>query len=121
VVVAGSKRRVALGTLPLSGLVPRPEAVVAEAVETLSEHGVLSLHLARGTGQRLLVLPDLLLEDLVHVGGHLDLAQALDLSAHQHKLLVKALRFERLGLKGARLLGHRLLDLETNAIKTRTE
>ena len=45
VVVAGPEGRVALGALPLAGLVARAEAVVAEAVEALREHGVLALDL----------------------------------------------------------------------------
>ena len=58
---------------------PGPEAIVAEAVEALGEHCVLPLDLARGTRERLLVLADLLLQDLVHVGRHLDLTQTLNL------------------------------------------
>ena len=62
---------------------PGPETVVAEAVEALSEHRVLPLDFARGARQRLLVFSDLLLQDLVHVGGHLDLAQALHLESKE--------------------------------------
>merc|ERR1719481_33406 len=40
-------------------------------MEALGEDGVLALHLAGGAGEGLLVLPDLLLQDLIHVGGHL--------------------------------------------------
>ena len=62
---------------------PGPEAVVAEAVEALGEHCVLPLDLARGTRERLLVLADLLLQDLVHVGRHLDLTQTLNLQREE--------------------------------------
>ena len=48
-------------------------------MEAFGEDGVLPLDLARGARQRLLVLADLLLEYLVHVGRHLDLAQTLHL------------------------------------------
>ena len=48
-------------------------------MEALGEHGVLALDLAGGARQRLLVLTDLLLQNLVHVRRHLDLAQALHL------------------------------------------
>ena len=44
-VVAGSKGGVAFGTLALSGLVARAQAVVAEAVEALGQHCVLALDL----------------------------------------------------------------------------
>ena len=44
-VVAGPEGRVALGALPLAGLVASAEAVVAEAVEALRKHGVLALDL----------------------------------------------------------------------------
>ena len=46
-VVAGPEGRVALGALPLAGLVASAEAVVAEAVEALRKHGVLALDLCR--------------------------------------------------------------------------
>ena len=66
-----------------------PETIVAEDVETLGQDGVLPLHLARGTGQRLLVLSNLLLQDLVHVGGHLDLLQALHLPLQDGSVLLR--------------------------------
>ena len=81
-------------------------------MEALCEHGVLPLDLAAGARQRLLVLPDLLLEDLVHVRGHLDLAQALHLPLLERQVLVQALRLERLRLEGRRLFRHRLLNLK---------
>ena len=58
-------------------------------METLCEDGVLPLHFAGGAGQRLLVLPDLLLEDLVHVGRHLDLLQALHLPLQDGCVLLR--------------------------------
>ena len=64
---------------PTQPCIPGPETVVAEAMEAFGEDGVLPLDLARGARQRLLVLADLLLEYLVHVGRHLDLAQTLHL------------------------------------------
>ena len=67
----------------MASYIPGPEAVVAEAVEALGEHCVLPLDLARGTRQRLLVLADLLLQDLVHVGRHLDLTQTLNLQREE--------------------------------------
>ena len=66
-VIAGSEGRITLGTLSLSGLVPRAQTVVAEAMETLGQNSVLPFNLARRTRQRLLILSDLLLQDLVHV------------------------------------------------------
>lgn len=110
-VIAGSKRSVALGALPLSCLVPRSETVVAETVEALGQHCVLSLHLARRTRQRLLVLANLLSKDLVHVGRHLDLLEALYLSLDDHEVFMQPLRLEGLGLESRRLLRHGLLDL----------
>ena len=68
---------------------PGPEAIVAEAVEALGEHCVLPLDLARGTRERLLVLADLLLQDLVHVGRHLDLLQALNLPLQDGCVLLR--------------------------------
>ena len=54
-------------------------------MEALGEHRVLPLDFARGARKRLLVLSDLLLQDLVHVGGHLDLAQTLHLERKEGK------------------------------------
>ena len=73
---------------------PGPEAIVAEAVEALGEHCVLPLDLARGTRQRLLVLADLLLQDLVHVGRHLDLTQTLNLQRGINENINMSVRHE---------------------------
>ena len=75
-------------------------------METLGQDSVLSLHLRRvgmvtgqdypwncylagGAGQGLLILPDLLLENLVHVRCHLDLLQALNLPLQDGCVLLK--------------------------------
>ena len=81
-----------------------PETIVAEDVETLGQDGVLPLHLARGTGQRLLVLSDLLLQDLVHVGGHLNLLESLHLPLQYRCVLVHSLGLESFRLEGCCLL-----------------
>ena len=78
-------------------LITRSQAIVAEGVEALCQDRVLSFHLrnrggqdliqykvrsyhlAGWAGQGLFILPDLLLENLIHVGSHLNLLQALDL------------------------------------------
>ena len=73
---------------------PGPEAIVAEAVEALGEHCVLPLDLARGTRERLLVLADLLLQDLVHVGRHLDLTQTLNLQRGINENINMSVRHE---------------------------
>ena len=92
-------------------LVARSQAIVAEGMEALGQDGILSLHLrsrgfghcgqnyrlklnhhlAGGTGQGLFVLPDLLLENLIHVGGHLDLLQTLTLPLQDGRVLLKGL------------------------------
>ena len=59
--VIGTEGLVALGALPLARLVPRLQAVVAEDVEALVQHGVLPLRLAAGTGQLFLQLANFLL------------------------------------------------------------
>ena len=73
-IIAGAKSSIALGTFPLPRFVTGSKAVVTKTVEAFGQDCVLSFYFARGAGQGLLVLPDFLLEDLVHVGGHLDLA-----------------------------------------------
>ena len=73
-IIAGTKGRIALWALSLTCFVMGSKAVVTKAVEAFGQHSVLPLHLARGAGEGLLVLANLLLEDLVHVGGHFDLA-----------------------------------------------
>lgn len=49
VVVVGPEGRVALGALALARLVARAQAVPAEHVEALRQHGVLALHLQPST------------------------------------------------------------------------
>ena len=112
-VVAGPECSVAFWALSLPGLVSRPETVVAEAVEALGQHCVLTLHFARRTCQGLLVFPHLFFQNLkqakefeflclkardffllksnhnsiylVHVGvsSHLDLSESLYLPLDQ--------------------------------------
>ena len=48
-------------------------------------------YLAGGAGQGLLILPDLLLQNLVHVRCHLDLLQALNLPLQDGCVLLKVL------------------------------
>lgn len=63
----GTKGRVALGTLPLAGLIAATHALEAEYVEALGQHCVLLAGVAAGAGQACLVLLDLLLQDLISI------------------------------------------------------
>lgn len=47
----GTKGRVALGTLPLAGLIAATHALEAEYVEALGQHCVLLAGVAAGAGQ----------------------------------------------------------------------
>ena len=58
-------------------------------MEAFGQDRVLPLDLAAWTGQGLLVLADLLLQDLVHVGRHLDLLQALNLPLQDGCVLLR--------------------------------
>lgn len=88
-VVIGPKGGVALGALALPSLVARLQAVPAEDVEALGKHGVLTLHLAGGARQGLLVLADLLQQHLVHTAArHLHLLHALRLPSQHRQLLL---------------------------------
>lgn len=92
VVVISPEGGVALGTLALPGLVARLQAVPAEHVEALGQHGVLALHLARRTREGLLVLADLLQQHFVHAAAcHLHLLHALRLPSQHRQLLLHTL------------------------------
>lgn len=47
----GTKGRVALGTLPLAGLIAAPHTFKAENVEALGKHGILLAGVTAGAGQ----------------------------------------------------------------------
>lgn len=49
--VMGTKGRVALGALPLAGLIAAPHTLEAENVEALGKHCVLLAGVAAGAGQ----------------------------------------------------------------------
>ena len=94
------------------GLVARSQAIIAKGVEAFRQNGILSFylktgkrlrsvpagksfpgklkgdHLAGGAGQGLLVLPDLLLENFIHVRGHLNLLQTLNLPFQDGRVLL---------------------------------
>ena len=87
-VIAGTKGRIALGALSLTSFVTRSEAVVTEAMEALGQDSVLALNFAGWTRQRLFVLPDLLLENLIHVRCHFNLAKSFHFSFDQHQFFL---------------------------------
>ena len=66
-IIAGTEGGIALWAFTLTCFVTGSKAVVTKAVEAFGQHSVLSLNFARRTGERLLVLANLLLENLVHV------------------------------------------------------
>lgn len=74
--IVGAKSRVTLGTFALPRLVSRLEAVVTEDVEAFGQHGVLSLHLTRRTGQFRFVFAYFFLQHLVGGRGQLELSSS---------------------------------------------
>jgi hypothetical protein len=59
VIVACTKRGVALGTLPLTCDVPSAKAVVAKAMKTLGENSIFAFDFARRTCECLFVFPEM--------------------------------------------------------------
>ncbi len=76
-IVVGSERGVAFGTLSVPRLVARLQAVEAEHVEALGEDRVLLVGFASGAGQLLLVVLDFREEHLIGVVRLFDFAQSL--------------------------------------------
>lgn len=76
----GTEGRVALGALPLAGLIAAPHTLEAEDVEALGKDRVLLAGVTAGAGQPRLVLFDLLLEDFIGVRVHLHLPLLLQLA-----------------------------------------
>ena len=67
-------------------------------MEAFGQDRVLTLNLTAWTGQGLLIFADLFFEDFIHVGGHFDLAQPLDLPFDYGQLFLQPFGLEGLGL-----------------------
>lgn len=90
-IIVGAKGAVTFGTFALPRVVSGAQAVVAENVEALGEHGILALHFARWTRERLLVIANLLDHHFIDGGArHLHLLHAFSLSFKLCQLLLQS-------------------------------